>query len=98
LRHHLREHIRLAEELGARVAADPRLELVAPVSFALVSFRHRDGSDATERLADAINASGSSYVTPSLLGEERFIRVSVGQTRTEQVHVDRLWALIDGAA
>ena len=98
LRHHLREHIRLAEELGARVAADPRLELVAPVSFALVSFRHRDGNAATERLAEAINASGSSYVTPSLLGEQRFIRVSVGQTRTEQVHVDRLWALVDGAA
>ncbi len=49
-------------------------------------------------MAAAINASGSSYVTPSALGEHRFIRVSVGQTRTEQVHVDRLWELIDGAA
>jgi aromatic-L-amino-acid decarboxylase len=98
LRHHLREHIRLAQELGARVEADPRLELVAPVSFALVSFRHRDGNEATDALAAAINASGSSYVTPSALGDERFIRVSVGQTRTEQPHVDRLWELIDVSA
>ena len=98
LRHHLREHIRLAQELGARVEADPRLELVAPVSFALVSFRHRDGNEATDALAAAINASGSSYVTPSALGDVRFIRVSVGQTRTEQTHVDRLWDLIDVSA
>jgi len=98
LRHHLREHIRLAEAFGARVAADPRLELVAPVSFALVSFRHRDGNGATDALADAINASGSSYVTPSALGDQRFIRVSVGQTRTEEAHVDRLWDLIDVSA
>jgi aromatic-L-amino-acid decarboxylase len=98
LRHHVREHIRLAQELGERVAADARLELVAPVSFALVSFRHRDGDAATDTLAEAINASGSSYVTPSALGSQRFIRVSIGQARTAQEHVDRLWALIDARA
>src|SRR5215207_4507919 len=39
LRGLLREHIRLAEELGRRVDAHPRLERVAPVSFALVCLR-----------------------------------------------------------
>ena len=49
LRHHLREHIALAGELGRRVDEHPRLERVAPVSFALVCFRHVDGNDADRR-------------------------------------------------
>jgi len=34
-------------------------------------------------------------VTPSTIDGRRFIRVSIGQTRTTAVHVDRLWALIE---
>lgn len=99
LRHHVREHLRLARELTDRVEADPRLELVAPTTFAMVSFRHRDGDAATTALAAAVNGSGHSAVTPSKLPDGRaFIRVSIGQTRTEARHVDRLWQLIDGAA
>ena len=56
LRALLREHVALAAELGRRVDEHPRLERVAPVSFALVCFRHRDGDDATDALAAAINA------------------------------------------
>ena len=48
LRAHLREHIALAAELGRRVDEHPRLERVAPVSFALVCFRHTGGNDATD--------------------------------------------------
>jgi aromatic-L-amino-acid decarboxylase len=98
IRHHLREHVRMARELDARLAADDRFELVAPTCFALVSFRHVDGDDATTRLAAAINDSGHSYVTPSQIEDRAFIRVSIGQTHTEQRHVDRLWDLIDRGA
>jgi aromatic-L-amino-acid decarboxylase len=70
------------------------LELVAPVPFSLVCFRHRDGNEATKSLAEAINRSGHSYVTPSSIGEMAFIRVSIGQTKTDQEHVDRLWDVI----
>ena len=59
---------------------------------------HRDGNEATDRLAAAINASGHSYVTPSTVAGTRFIRVSIGQTHTEERHVDRLWKLIDETA
>jgi aromatic-L-amino-acid decarboxylase len=98
IRHHIREHVRMARSLAERLKADPRFELVAPTPFGLVSFRHVDGNDATERLSDVINGSGHSYVTPSKLDEMTFIRVSVGQTNTEQRHVDRLWELINEAA
>jgi aromatic-L-amino-acid decarboxylase len=98
LRHHLREHIALAAELGRRVDAHPRLERVAPVSFALVCLRHVDGNAATDVLAAAINARPDLYVTPSAIGDTRFIRVAIGQTRTTAEDVERLWTVIaDGA-
>ncbi|MFV2067901.1 MAG: pyridoxal-dependent decarboxylase [Pirellulales bacterium] len=98
IRHHIREHVRMARELAERIDADKRFELVAPVPFALVSFRHAAGNRATDALGEALNASGHVYLTPSKLGEQSFLRVSVGQTRTEQRHVDRLWELIDRLA
>ena len=94
LRAHIAEHIRLAHDLAARVEAHPSLELVAPPSFALTCFAHIDGDAATDALADAINASGHSTVTPSTVAGRRFIRVSIGQTHTTAEHVDRLWDLI----
>ncbi len=98
IRHHIREHVRLARWLEARIAADDRLEIVAPTPFALVSFRHTAGNDATAALAEAINASGHSYITASLLDDVSFIRVSIGQTSTTERHVKRLWDLIAGEA
>ncbi|HUP14619.1 MAG TPA: pyridoxal-dependent decarboxylase [Acidimicrobiia bacterium] len=97
LRSMIREHVRLAQEFSKRVDDHPSLELVAPVPFSLVCFRHVDGDDATTRLAKAINDSGHSYVTPSVLDGRPFIRVSIGQTRTNATHVDRLWDLIAGS-
>lgn len=99
IRHHLREHVRLADGLAKRVEAHPALELAAPRHFALVSFRHAAGEEATKHLGTAINTSGHSYVTASTLEDGTgFIRVSIGQTRTTSEHVDRLWSVIDEAA
>ena len=94
LRAMIREHVRLAHELAARVDEHERLEMIAPVPFSLVCFRHADGDEATARLAKAINDSGHSFVSPSVIDGRSFIRVSIGQTWTRQSHVDRLWDLI----
>lgn len=94
----IREHVRLANELAQRLEADDRFELVTPVSYALVCFRHVTGDEATDALAAVINQSGHSHLTASKLDDRSFIRVSIGQTQTEQRHVDRLWDLIDRAA
>ena len=99
LRRRIRDHVAWARSLESRLAADDRFELVAPTHFALVSFRMRASDEATRALADALNATGRVYVTPSVLADGRaFIRVSVGTTSTEQRHVEALWDLIDGAA
>ena len=98
LRRRLREHMALARELGHRVDDHPRLERVAPVSFALLCFRHAEGNDATDALAAAINAQPDLIVTPSAVGDTGFIRVSIGQTNTTAEDVERLWRAIAAAA
>jgi aromatic-L-amino-acid/L-tryptophan decarboxylase len=96
IRHHVREHVALAAALATRIDGHPNLELIAPVPFGLVSFRHVDGDEATDELAAEINASGWAYVTPSKIDGKSFIRISIGQTTTTAAHVERLWDLIDG--
>ena len=98
IRHHVREHVRMARDLDARIAGDPRFTLVAPTLFSLVSFRHVGGEQATSDLAAAINATGKAMVTSSKIDDEAFIRVSIAQTRTEPRHVDALWRIIDDHA
>ena len=95
LRKLIRYHVALASDLTNRLEADVRFELFASHPFGLVCFTHRDGNQATRSLCQALNDSGRVAVTPSELGGVTFIRISIGQTGTEQVHVDELWDLID---
>ena len=98
LRAFIRSHVAWATELEKRVNDDPRLELTAPRTLALVCFRHSGGNESTKALVDAINASGSAYVTPSVIDDVSYIRVSIGSTWTKQRHVEDLWNLIDANA
>lgn len=97
IRHHIREHIQLAQDLAGRLANDPRFEIVAPHPFALVVFRHTGGNEATTKLANRLNASGKVAITPTTLGDRSAIRVSIGQTMTSAAHVNALWEMIDNA-
>ena len=98
IRHHIREHIRMAQALSAKLQSDSRFEVISPTDFALVCFRHVDGDEATNRIAEKINVSGRAMLTASRIDDRAFVRVSVGQTRTEQRHVDALWEMIDDFA
>jgi aromatic-L-amino-acid decarboxylase len=98
LRHHVREHVRLAADLAAAIDADPRLALAAPPRLGLVCFRHRDGDAATEALHQALNATGRVYLTHTRLADSYVIRASIGAWTTEARHVDALWRLIDERA
>ena len=98
LRHHVREHVRLAGELAGRIERDPRLALAAPARLNLVCFRHVDGDEATQRLHEALNATGRVYLTHTRLDDRYVVRAAVGTWTTEQRHVDALWDLIDELA
>ena len=95
LRDFVRSHVDWAKELEKQLVEDNRFEIVAPRTLALVCFRHLGGNEATKSLANAINASWTAYLTPSVIDDTDFIRVSIGSTWTEQRHVDALWELID---
>jgi aromatic-L-amino-acid/L-tryptophan decarboxylase len=98
LREHIRHHTALAAGFAERIDADPRFEVVAPVHFGLVCFRHVDGDEAGERIVATVNDSGRAYLTSTRLDGRFVIRVAIGQTATEARHVDALWDLLDGSA
>jgi aromatic-L-amino-acid decarboxylase len=53
---------------------------------------------ATERIMDAINRSGRALPSHTRVEDRFVIRVSIGQTHTEQPHVDALWDVLDATA
>jgi aromatic-L-amino-acid/L-tryptophan decarboxylase len=98
LTHHIREHVRIAQEFASWVGEDPRFELVVPPPLNLVCFRLRGEDEANQKLMDRLNQSGEIYLTHTRLDDRLVLRLSVGQTRTEERHVKRAWRLIREAA
>jgi len=95
LRAHIRAHVAAAADLADRVAANPRLELAAPLSLGLVCLRHVDGDEATAALMAAVNASGRAFCTHTRLADRYVMRVAVGGTWTTATHVADLADLLD---
>ena len=103
LRELVRRHIALAEWLEGEIAAHPEFELMAPRSLALLNFRYApQGNTAldglNERLLHAINDEGRIYLTQGSVNGAYAIRVSIGQTGTERIHVEQAWEAIRSAA
>ena len=98
LRHHIGRHVELARGVAERIDADERFELAAPCRLNLVCFRSVGGDEATRRILDALNDSGQLYLTHTRVDDRLVIRMSIGQTYTESVHVDRAWRFISDAA
>jgi aromatic-L-amino-acid decarboxylase len=94
LQHHIREHVRLAQQFAAWVRDDSRFELAAPAQLNLVCFRLRSGDQANQRLMDRLNGSGDLYLTHTKLDGKLTLRVCVGQTSTEARHVEQAWQRI----
>jgi len=91
LRHHIREHVRLAHQFANLIAGDPRFEIAAPAILNLVCFRLRSGDPANQLLMDRLNASGDLYLTHTKLDGKLTLRLCVGQTHTEARHVEKAW-------
>lgn len=98
LRALLRLHVELAAGFAAHVAADPRFELVAPVTLNLVCFRYK-GSDAdNRRLQQMLNAGGRLFISHTVLDGQHVLRFCVGQGATRAAHVEAAWREIGTAA
>ena len=55
LQHHVREHVRLAQQFANWVREDDRFELAAPAPLNLVCFRLKAGDEANQKLMETLN-------------------------------------------
>lgn len=94
LRHHIREHVRIAKEFADWVRADERFELVVEPPLNLVCFRLRAGDEASQRLMEDLNATGKLYLSHTKLDGRFVLRLSIGGTYTRREHVAAAWRLI----
>ncbi len=94
LRHHVRQHVELAQAFASWVDADSDFELSAPVPLNLVCFRHLGGDTVNQAIMDRLNDSGALYLTHTKLDGRLVLRLSIGQANTRAHHVERAWRLI----
>ncbi len=87
LQFHIREHIRLARIFASELEKLPRFEIVAPHPLNLVCFRHTSGDETNRLLEQRIAEEGRYYLTHTLLDGAYVLRLSVGQTYTEERHI-----------
>jgi aromatic-L-amino-acid decarboxylase len=98
LQFHIREHVRLAQEFASWVKQDSRFELAMQPPLNLVCFRLKAGDDANQNLMDALNRSGSLYLTHTRLDDRLTLRLCVAQTNTTERHVKKAWKRIQAQA
>jgi aromatic-L-amino-acid decarboxylase len=98
LQHHIREHVRLAQQFAEWVRNDDGFEIAAPAPLNLVCFRHKGGDAANQIIMDRLNRSGDLYLTHTKLNGKMTLRMCVGQTNTQTRHVKRAWERIQEEA
>ena len=105
MRERLREHVAMAQELAAAIAAERGWAIVAPHPLSVVCFRHEavdgdgDALDAhNARVVDAVNATGEAFVSTTRLDGRLAIRIAIGNERTTRADVARVWELLGIAA
>ncbi|HTC48633.1 MAG TPA: pyridoxal-dependent decarboxylase [Candidatus Aquilonibacter sp.] len=94
LQYHIRRHVELAQQFAAWVRDDSHFELAAPVPLNLVCFRHKSGDAANQTIMDRLNRSGNLFLTHTKLNGKLTLRLCIGQTNTEERHVERAWKRI----
>jgi aromatic-L-amino-acid decarboxylase len=106
LRQHLRAHIALAEGFRSWIEESPSFELLAPVPFSVVCFRHRphdlpESREAeaylnrlNERLLDSVNRAGEVFMSHTQLNGKFTLRLAIGNVRTTEAYVRQAWELL----
>jgi aromatic-L-amino-acid/L-tryptophan decarboxylase len=94
LQHHIREHVRLAQQFAEWVRGDNRFELAALAPLNLVCFRHKAGDAVNQNIMEQLNRSGDLFLTHTKLNGKMTLRMSIGQTHTQARHVEKAWKRI----
>lgn len=102
----VRHHCELARRFASWVEAEPGWEVVAPVDFSLVCFRHVPAGITDEgelervnaRIMERVNAGGTAFLSHTKLDGRYVLRLAIGNIRTEERHVREAWTALRGAA
>jgi aromatic-L-amino-acid decarboxylase len=105
----LTEHCRMARELASWIEQDPDWELLAPVPFATVCFRHRPArsgrqedersvDERNQQILDLVNRAGRFYLSHTRLRGRFTLRVAIGNPRQTMDHVRGCWESLRRAA
>jgi aromatic-L-amino-acid decarboxylase len=97
----------MAREIAGWIEAEPGWELLAPVPFSTVCCRHAPAGLAddaaaldahNERILARVNASGRIFLSHTKLAGRYTIRVTLGNPRATERHLEQCWALLREAA
>ncbi|MEO6863877.1 MAG: pyridoxal-dependent decarboxylase [Gemmatimonadaceae bacterium] len=101
----IREHVRLAQEFAKWVEAEAGWEIMAPHPFSLVCFRYAPAGMAEEqrntlnqKILDGVNATGEAFLSHTKLDGRFVLRLAIGNIRTEEKHVGRVWQVLKETA
>ncbi len=94
LQFHVREHVRLARDFARWVDESTDFDLVIEPLFNLVCFSHKAGDTFNIKLMDTVNRTGEIYFTHTRLNGKVVLRMSIGQSNTNEKHLQKAWKLI----
>jgi aromatic-L-amino-acid decarboxylase len=98
LRTRIRDHVAWAREFAAALREDPRFELLAEPSLALVCFALRSGDEASRDLLDRVNATGAACLSHARVSGRFALRLAIGGPLTERRHVEQVWRTLAALA
>ncbi len=94
LRFHIRKHVQMAQQFAIWVKESKNFELLLEPPFNLVCFRLKADDEANMKLMNSINETGKAFFTHTKLNDRVVLRMSIGQTHTEEKHVSEMWNLL----
>jgi aromatic-L-amino-acid decarboxylase len=98
LRTHLRRHVALARLFAGWVMESADFELLKEPPLNLVCFRLRGEDRPNEVLLERLNAEGKVFLTHTRVKDRYWLRLSVGQTHTQERHVREAWEVLRAGA
>jgi len=98
LQFHIRKHIKLSQLFTKWVEDSADFELVVEPPLNLVCFRHKNGDEFNMKLMNAVNETGKVFFTHTKLNGQVVLRMSIGQTFTDEQHLTKAWDLISTTA
>ncbi|XP_074279049.1 tyrosine decarboxylase 2 isoform X1 [Silene latifolia] len=105
LQSYIRNHISLAKTFEELVIQDSRFEVITPRLFSLVCFRllppanHQDkGDNLNQALLDAVNSTGTIFMSHTVLSGKYVLRLAVGAPLTEEKHIKAAWEILQEKA